>query len=145
MRQAWRPGDRAYVYYGGEKAFLYYARRYGFASEEYVLGRCAREDPRLYLRELDGFRGAPRLWLVVTHAVPDEIAAIRGYLDRIGTRRTSFEAGQVPGSRRSDRAHVDLYDLSDAGRLSAVTADTFPVPPQAGRGQAAAWSCHPGA
>ena len=70
MRQAWQPGDRAYVYYGGEKAFLYYARRFGIASGDYVLGRCAREDPRVYLRELDAFRGRPRVWLVVTHAVP---------------------------------------------------------------------------
>ena len=31
MRQAWQPGDRIYVYYGGEKAFVYYARRFGFA------------------------------------------------------------------------------------------------------------------
>ena len=38
MRQAWQPGDRVYVYYGGEKAFLYYARRYGFAAADYVLG-----------------------------------------------------------------------------------------------------------
>jgi hypothetical protein len=145
MRQAWQPGDRAYVYYGGEKAFLYYARRYGFAAGEYVLGRCAREDPRLYLRELDAFRGSARLWLVVTHAVPEETAAIQGYLDRIGTRRTSFEAGRAPGARRSDRARVELYDLSDVGRLAAVTADTFPMPPPASGGPEAAWSCHPAA
>ena len=116
MRQAWQPGDRAYVYYGGEKAFLYYARRFGFAPEDYVLGRCAREDPRVYLRELDAFRGRPRTWLVVTHAVPEETTAIRSYLDRIGTRRASFEAGNAPGTRRSDRARVDLYDLSDPAR-----------------------------
>ena len=145
MRQAWQPGDRAYVYYGGEKAFLYYARRFGFASGDYVLGRCAREDPRVYLRELDAFRGAPRVWLVVTHAVPEETTAIRTYLDRIGTRRAAFEAGNVPGSRRSDRARVDLYDLSDTARLATVTAEAFPMPPPAGGGQAAAWSCHPGA
>jgi hypothetical protein len=142
MRRSWQPGDRAYVYYGGEKAFRYYARRYGFAPGDYVLGRCAREDPRLYLRELDGFRGAPRVWLVVTHGLPHETDTIRGYLDRIGTHRASFEAGRVPGGRRSDRAQVDLYDLSDTGRPAAVTADTFPVPPPAGAGQA--WSCHPG-
>ncbi|HEY7142308.1 MAG TPA: hypothetical protein VIE44_19615 [Methylomirabilota bacterium] len=144
MRRAWQPGDRAYVYYGGEKAFIYYARRLGLAPAEYVLGQCAREAPRAYLRELDAFRGAPRVWLVVTHAVPEETTAIRGYLDRIGVRRASFEAGHAPGTRRSDRARVDLYDLSDAARLAAVTADTFPMPP-AGGGQAAAWSCHPGA
>ena len=145
MRQAWQPGDRAYVYYGGEKAFLYYARRFGFAAGDYVLGLCAREDPRLYLRELDTFRGQPRVWLVVTHAVPEETAAIRSYLDRIGTRRTVFEAGNAPGTRRSDRARVDLYDLSDTGRLATVTAEAFPMPPRAGGGLAAAWSCHPGA
>ncbi len=145
MRQAWQPGDRTYVYYGGEKAFLYYARRFGFASGDYVLGRCARENPRVYLRELDAFRGAPRVWLVVTHAVPEEATAIRTYLDRIGTRRAAFEAGNVPGSRRSDRARVDLYDLSDTARLTTVTAEAFPMPPPAGGGQAAAWSCHPGA
>jgi hypothetical protein len=145
MRQAWQPGDRAYVYYGGEKAFLYYARRFGFASGDYVLGRCAREDPRVYLRELDAFRGRPRVWLVVTHAVPEETTAIRSYLDRIGARGTSFESGNAPGTRRSDRARVDLYDLSNARRLAAASADTFPMPPPAGGGQGAAWSCHPGA
>ena len=145
MRQAWQPGDRAYVYYGAEKAFLYYARRFGVASGDYVLGRCAREDPRVYLRELDAFRGGPRVWLVVTHAVPAETTAIRSYLDRIGTRRASFEAGNAPGTRRSDRARVDLYDLSDPARLATVTAEAFPMPPPAGGGQAAAWSCHPGA
>jgi hypothetical protein len=145
MRQAWQPGDRAYVYYGGEKAFLYYARRFGLASGDYALGRCAREDPRIYLRELDALRGSPRMWLVVTHAVPEETTAIRTYLDRIGTRRATFEAGNAPGSRRSDRARVDLYDLSDTGRLATVTAEAFPMPPRAGGGQAAAWSCHPGA
>jgi hypothetical protein len=85
------------------------------------------------------------VWLVVTHAVPEETTAIRGYLDHIGIRRASFEAGNAPGTRRSDRARVDLYDLSDAARLAAVTADAFPMPPPAGGAQAAAWSCHPGA
>jgi Dolichyl-phosphate-mannose-protein mannosyltransferase len=145
MRQAWQPGDRMYVYYGGEKAFLYYARRYGFAAADYVVGRCAREDPRLYLRELDRFRGAPRVWLVVTHAVPEETTALRSYLERIGIRRASFEAGNAPGTRRSDRARVELYDLSDAARLATATADTFAMPPPAGGGAGPAWSCHPGA
>ena len=77
----------------------------------------------------------PRTWLVVTHAVPEETTAIRSYLDRIGTRRASFEAGNAPGTRRSDRARVDLYDLSDPARLATVTADAFPMPPPAGGGR----------
>ena len=69
-----------------------------------------------------------------------------GYLDRIGTRQAVVRgrrcalAGAAPTVAR-----VDLYDLSDSARLATVTADTFPLPPPAGGGQAAAWSCHPGA
>jgi hypothetical protein len=141
MRQAWQPGDRAYVYYGGEKAFVYYARRQGFAPGDYILGSCAREDPRVYLRELDALRGAPRVWLVVTHAVPDELRALQGYLEQIGTRRAAYEAGGGPGTRRRDRARAELYDLSDPARLAMTTAETFPVPPPT-HGD---WTCHPGA
>jgi hypothetical protein len=146
MREAWRPGDRVYVYYGAEKAFVYYARRYGFEPGSYHLGRCAREDPRLYLRELDAFRGAPRAWLVMAHPALGEDAILLDYLDRIGTRRGSYQAtGREPGSRQPDLARAELYDLSDPTRLGAVTADAFPVPPRPPGGRAAAWSCHPGA
>ena len=98
MRQAWQPGDRIYVYYGAEKAFVYYARRFGFAPGSYVLGICARQDPRLYLRELDAFRGAPRVWLVLAHPALGEDGIILGYLDRIGDA-----AELVPGDRTRAR------------------------------------------
>jgi hypothetical protein len=146
MRDAWQPGDRVYVYYGAEKAFVYYARRYGFEPGSYHLGRCAREDPRLYLRELDAFRGAPRVWLVMAHPALGEDAILLDYLDRIGRRRDSYQAtGREPGSREPDLARAELYDLSDPARLGAVTVDAFPVPPRPSGGRAAAWSCHPGA
>jgi hypothetical protein len=146
MRDAWQPGDRVYVYYGAEKAFVYYARRYGFAPGSYVLGRCAREDPRLYLQELDAFRGSPRVWLVMAHPALGEDAIILGYLDRIGTRWRSFQAaGREPGSRVPDLARAELYDLSDPARLAALTADQAQLPPRPLAGRAAAWSCHPGA
>jgi hypothetical protein len=146
MREAWRPGDRVYVYYGAEKAFVYYARRYGFEPSSYHLGSCAREDPRRYLRELDRFRGAPRVWLVMAHPALGEDAILLDYLDQIGTRRRSYQAmGREPGSREPDRARAELYDLSDPARLDAITADAFPVPPRPPGGRAAAWSCHPGA
>lgn len=143
MRQAWQPGDRAYVYYGAEKAFVYYARRFGFGADAYVLGSCAREDLRVYLRELDALRGAPRVWVVIAHGRRDEERLLLEYLDRIGMRRAAFRAGgRAPGARTDEYAHAYLYDLSDPRRLAAATWDTFPAPPAR---PAAAWSCHPGA
>jgi hypothetical protein len=143
MRQAWQPGDRAYVYYGAEKAFVYYARRLGFAPDAYVLGSCAREDPRVYLRELDALRGVARVWVVVAHSRRGEDAMLLGYLDRIGTRRASLRAaGRAPGPRTDEYAYAYLYDLSDPARLAAATWESYPLPPVRA---AAGWSCHPGA
>ena len=145
MRQAWQPGDRTYVYYGGEKAFLYYARRFGFASADYVLGRCARENPRVYLRELDAFRGAPPGLAGRDPRRPrggDRHPDLpRSHRDPAGRVR-GWECARLAPERR---ARVDLYDLSDTARLTTVTAEAFPMPPPAGGGQTAAWSCHPGA
>jgi hypothetical protein len=145
LRRAWQPGDRVYVYYGAEKAFVYYARRYGFAPGTYVLGSCAREDLHVYLRELDAFRGAPRVWLVIAHPALDEDAILVGYLDRIGVRRAAFQArGRSPGTRADEHAFAYLYDLSDPGRLAAVPPGSLALPSPSGE-RAAAWSCHPGA
>ena len=145
MRRVWRPGDRIYVYYGAEKPFVYYARRYGFPPDAYVLGRCAREDPRGYLEELDKFRGAPRVWLVMAHPALGEDAIVLGYLDWIGARRSSHQAtGREPGTSEPDLARADLYDLSNPRRLANGTAATAPLPPRPPAARAAAWSCHPG-
>jgi hypothetical protein len=147
LRAAWQPGDRLYVYYGAEKAFVYYAERYGFEAGSYVLGRCTRDDQRAYLRELDAFRGAPRLWILITHAAPEleEDTAVLGYLDRVARRRATIRHGGREGRRGTDVARADLYDLSDPARLAAATADDFPLPPRPRTGRADAWSCHPGA
>jgi hypothetical protein len=143
MREAWQPGDRAYVYYGAEKAFVYYARRLGFPADAYILGTCAREDLRVYLREVDALRGAPRAWVIIAHGRREEERLLLEYLDRIGTRRAEFRAGgRAPGPRKDEYAHAYLYDLSDPQRLAAANSDTFPAPPAR---PAAAWSCHPGA
>jgi hypothetical protein len=136
-----RPGDAVYVYYGGEKAFRYYASRYGFRDGDYVMGGCWRDDPRAYLRELDRFRGTPRLWVVLTHARPDlgEDALILGYLDRIGTRSAAYRASAHPRDQRINAAVGYLYDLSNPERLTAASAETFPARERGGSDEA--WSC----
>ena len=116
-----RDGDAIYVYYGAARGFRFYAPRAGVDTSRASVGGCHRGDTRAYLRELDAFRGRPRLWVVIAHPTTHlrEAPAIRGYLERIGTER---ERLAEPG------AAAELYDLSDPARLAATSADAFPVP-----------------
>jgi hypothetical protein len=141
VQQARRPGDRVYVYYGGEKAFRYYGPRYGIRPGEYVIGGCWRENPRAYLRELDGFRGAPRVWVIVTHALPwlGEDALILDYLDRIGRRQATLQGPLREQGTGAAAAY--LYDLSDPARLSQASGETYALPPGSGTDARGAWSC----
>jgi len=116
-----QPGDAVYVFYGAERAVRFYGPRVGIDPAEAVIGGCHRGYPREYLRELDRFRGSPRVWVVFAHASPRlaEQPAIRGYLESIGKRTASIEA---------EGALADLYDLSDPGRLTSATAEAHPLP-----------------
>ncbi len=115
-----RPGDVLYVYYGAERAVRFYGPRVGIHPSDATFGGCHRGQPREYLRELDRFRGRPRVWVVFAHAVSSlaEQPTIRGYLGRIGKRVEGFEEVE---------ASAELYDLSDPGRLQATTAEIFPL------------------
>ncbi|MFY9551330.1 MAG: glycosyltransferase family 39 protein [Thermoanaerobaculia bacterium] len=113
-----QPGDVIYVYYGAERAVRFYGPRVGIEPSEATFGGCHRGQPREYLRELERFRGRPRVWVVFAHASPAEQRAMRGYLGRIGRRRAGFEAVG---------AAAELYDLSEPERLQASTAETYPV------------------
>ncbi len=121
-----RPEDAIYVYYGAEPAFRYYGPRYGLDRADAVVGGCHRSDPRAYLREIDAFRGRPRVWVIFAHDVPrlGEQAAILGYLGRIGVRRDAID---VPDDGPSD-TRAELYDLGIPEHLAAASAETFPLP-----------------
>jgi len=115
------PGDALYVLYGARRSFLFYGPRAGIAVSRARLGECHRGDRRAYLRELDAYRGSPRVWVLIAHPAARlaEAPVIRGYLERIGTRReTIAETG----------ASAELFDLSDPGRLAAAAAETYPIP-----------------
>jgi hypothetical protein len=92
---------------------------------EVTLGGCHRSDPAAYLHEIDRFRGQRRVWVLIARSQPSlhEQATLREYLQRIGhlteTRATP------DGAREST---LDLFDLSDAARLAASSADAFPIP-----------------
>jgi hypothetical protein len=120
-------GDAIYVYIGARHAVGYYGPRYGLPPQAVVIGGCHR-DPRGLLRDLDQFRGRPRLWVIVSHAIGPipERETMLGYLDAIGVRRDSIV---TPVSRWSDpTSSAYLYDLSDPGRLGTVSAETHILP-----------------
>jgi hypothetical protein len=127
LRAQWRPGDALYVYYGVRLPYLFYAPVLDLPAREPVLGECARDNPRRYLAELDALRGRPRVWVLLSHDLPRfaEGPLIFGYLDRIGRplERTDFRSH---GSFST--VVLAAYDLSDPDRLTATTAEAFPVP-----------------
>ena len=138
------PGDRIYVYSGGGLAFSYYAPRFGVDQNGVILGRCALNDARSYLRELDSLRGQKRVWLVATHEQREgELQLILGYLDQLG-RRLDAVVERASSGRAIENAYGYLYDLSDRERLSSVSADTYalPVAFEPMREAAARWGCH---
>jgi hypothetical protein len=129
MQERRRPGDLVYVYYGAAPEVTFYAGAFGLGENDYAVGGCNRGNTRRYFNELDRFRGRPRLWVLMTHALAlyRERDDILRYLDTIGLRRESFVLkSRLPG-RSGSAAEVFLYDLSDPVRLSQATSVSLPV------------------
>jgi uncharacterized protein (TIGR03382 family) len=127
LQVARTPSDAIYVHANAAAAFTYYAPRYGMAPASFAIGSCHFADGRAFLRELDRFRGLPRVWVVVTHIIPPlagERLDLLGYLDAIGRRRTVIA---VPSTRPGPSLPAEgiLYDLSDPERLERTTAAMF--------------------
>jgi Dolichyl-phosphate-mannose-protein mannosyltransferase len=122
-----QPDDAVYVFYNAAHAIAYYGPQYNLVTEEVVIGACPGSDTRRLLIELDRFRGKPRLWVIISHAVGPfrEREAILGYLSALGTERDSIVVGKP---RLGSSAY--LFDLSDARRLSAISAKTHVLPAQ---------------
>jgi hypothetical protein len=95
-----------------------------------MIGGCHRGDTRAYYAELDGFRGATRVWILMSHSIPQyrERDDLLRYLDAIGHRIYQFVAlPHVPaGAPEDDVADAYLFDLSTPSNATASAA-TFPV------------------
>lgn len=115
------PGDAIYVYYAAEPAYRFYGPRVALGLDGASFGRCHRGEPRRYLRELDAFRGQPRVWVVRTHVYREmfEAEIVDEYLSRMGSRKEAL---------REEGAEAVLWDLSNAGALPADAAETHPLP-----------------
>jgi len=124
-----RGGDLAYVFYGAVPTVDMYVDQLGIDPKAYYAGGCHRGNTRIYLQELDAFRGRQRIWFVITHALRTlrEREDMLRYLDAIGTRRSALfvasRRGPIPGTA----AEAFLYDLSDTAHLQRAAARSFPL------------------
>ena len=122
-----RPGDQVYVFPLTRIGVMHYGPRYGIDPGEWTTGVCEREDTRAYLRDVDRYRGYPRVWVISSGPRPYRVArrAVREYLGTIGARRDSLELPSLTWATAS----IELYDLSDSLRLRLADASSFPVQP----------------
>ena len=127
LQQHRQPGDVVYVFPLSRIGALYYGPRYGLQPHEWITGICDRNDARAYIRDVDRFRGVSRLWILTSGGRPFRVAraSVREYLGTIGVKRDSLSLPSLTWGT----AVIELYDLSDAARLSAANPETFPVPP----------------
>jgi hypothetical protein len=141
LQRQYRPGDVVYAYYPSWQVLRYYGPRYGFPFDRLDIGNCHGTDLHDYLKELDRYRGHPRVWFFTAfdlNNTRNEREAMLGYLDAIGIRRSAIEGPPItrpgsprPGLRWSARLPVSayLYDLSDPVRLASTAAADTQLPP----------------
>lgn len=108
LREHHRDGDLVYLYYWAEHAVRFYAPKYGFAMDDFIVGEDHHTDPELYRPELDALRGHGRVWVLFSHVYEDgdfnERDYILNYLDSIGEISREY---RVPGTS----VYLYLYDL----------------------------------
>jgi hypothetical protein len=118
------PGDAVYVFHGARHAMHFYGASFGINADEWTEGGVHYGDNRAYLREIDAFRGRPRVWFVYTQMLrfkaPRDIVA---YLNEIGVQLDVLV--DPYGQKGQSESAAYLFDLSDHQRLMRDTAESF--------------------
>lgn len=109
-----QPEDTIYIFQRGHYQFLYYADKYGYKPDDYIIGvddldkydgrKLSAAEEERYRQDLNKLRGNKRVWLIFSHAhIGSENEMMKSYLDKIGKKIDLFE---------TVGAFVYLYDLS---------------------------------
>ncbi len=116
-----QPGDAVFVTPIAGEAVERYGPAYGLAPGDYQVGSCSAEDRRVMLREVDRYRGRPRVWVVASAVPPYQAqrAGVENYLSAIGVRGLSVA---VPSEKPLFPVSAMLFDLSDPSRLAAASS-----------------------
>ncbi|ELS01729.1 hypothetical protein Xen7305DRAFT_00014340 [Xenococcus sp. PCC 7305] len=113
IRKNEQPQDILYIYQRGIYQFLYYAEKYGYQPEDYILGvedldnydgrKLSEAELQRYQNDFNQLRGNPRVWFLFSHVTRNsEYFPLRDYLNTIGNQIDFFEA---------KGAFVQLYNL----------------------------------
>jgi hypothetical protein len=123
------PGDIVYVFPLPSIGVRFYGPRFGLQRSDWIASVCDTNETRAYIKDVDRFRGAPRLWILTGGSRPFRFAraAVLQYLGAIGKRTDLLS---LPSSTYGS-VTLELYNLSDPARLSQADAETFPAPPMA--------------
>lgn len=107
-----QPADRIYVFWGASPALQFYGPRYGINASDWSASEWRADDADLdgVWKDIDKFRGADRLWFVVSHSYPHVVRdRIVAHLDSIGVPILTED---YPGrSKRDDDASAFLYNM----------------------------------
>ncbi len=106
-----QPTDRIYVVWSAAPAMTFYAPKFGIErSDWFASGWRNNDDWDLVWQDFEQFRGAERLWVVVSHDNPPSVRdRIVAHLDSLATPVTG---GDYPGRDRPRvKASAFLYDL----------------------------------
>ena len=125
-----KPGDSVFVFAYEIEAVERYGRQYGLAPGEYEAGGCSTEDGRVFLRDVDRYRGRRRVWLL-DGSVPGffaQLTSLEKYLATIGTLEASIS---IPSETPLNPVGAHLFDLGDPARLASASAETFRLEPRA--------------
>ena len=124
-----RPGDVVYVFPLSSVGVRFYGPRFGLQRTDWIESVCDISETRPYIKDVDRFRGTPRLWIITggSRAFLPARSTVLKYLGTIGKR---IDLLSFPSSTYGS-VTLELYDLSDATRLNRADAETFPAPPTA--------------
>ena len=108
------PEDEIYVYAAGQNQFEYYAPKFGYSPDDYIMGKHSMAEGgrrnrelsekriKQFRRELRTLRGEGRVWFVFCNALEEEERTFLANIKPIGQQLDRF---RQPG------AFVYLYDL----------------------------------
>jgi hypothetical protein len=121
-----RPGDIVYVFPLSTVGVRFYGPRFGLRRSDWIGSICDRNETRPYLKDVDRFRGTPRLWIITGGSRSFRVAraTVLQYLGTIGKRTDILS---LPSATYGPIT-IELYDLSDPTRLTHADAETFPAP-----------------